>query len=188
MNLDQKPTGRKPSALGSDCFVWPACRPGENLALIFPPPLAFAARPADELLDIRGVVVDTKDPPTPLVGVTVLVQGTVRGTTTDAEGFSLDQGQTRRRAHLFVYRVHGQRVSGEQKRGQPFDRNGGGTDQYRPGRGDGYDFAAAQAYRRFGRRGGALQFRKQAHHPSVAGLAGRNDGYPGDSEFGPSGR
>ena len=44
-------------------------------------------RPADELLDIRGVVVDTKDPPTPLVGVTVLVQGTVRGTTTDAEGF-----------------------------------------------------------------------------------------------------
>ena len=61
----------------------PVGRPGTD----FPPPLAFAARPADELLDIRGVVVDTKDPPTPLVGVTVLVQGTVRGTTTDAEGF-----------------------------------------------------------------------------------------------------
>ena len=61
----------------------PVGRPGID----FPPPLAFAARPADELLDIRGVVVDTKDPPTPLVGVTVLVQGTVRGTTTDAEGF-----------------------------------------------------------------------------------------------------
>ena len=60
----------------------PVGRPGTDF-----PPLAFAARPADELLDIRGVVVDTKDPPTPLVGVTVLVQGTVRGTTTDAEGF-----------------------------------------------------------------------------------------------------
>ena len=58
----------------------PVGRPGIDF-------LAFAARPADELLDIRGVVVDTKDPPTPLVGVTVLVQGTVRGTTTDAEGF-----------------------------------------------------------------------------------------------------
>lgn len=50
-------------------------------------PLRASAAPADELLDIRGVVVDTKDPPTPLAGVTVLVQGTVRGTTTDAEGF-----------------------------------------------------------------------------------------------------
>ena len=70
------------SRLGLFCL---ACL-SAGLALISPP-LAFAARPADELLDIRGVVVDTKDPPTPLVGVTVLVQGTVRGTTTDAEGF-----------------------------------------------------------------------------------------------------
>ena len=70
------------SRLGLFCL---ACLPA-GLALI-PPPLPFAARPADELLDIGGVVVDTKDPPTPLVGVTVLVQGTVRGTTTDAEGF-----------------------------------------------------------------------------------------------------
>lgn len=64
--------------------LWLACL---LAGLALTPPLARAAQPADELLDIRGVVVDTKDPPTPLVGVTVLVQGTVRGTTTDAEGF-----------------------------------------------------------------------------------------------------
>lgn len=54
---------------------------------LFPPPSAFAAEQDDELFDIRGVVVDTKDPPVPLVGVTVVVQGTTRGTTTDADGF-----------------------------------------------------------------------------------------------------
>ena len=81
-----RPVTNRSKAFGSrlGLFCLP-CR-SAGLALISPP-LAFAVRPADELLDIRGVVVDTKDPPTPLVGVTVLVQGTVRGTTTDAEGF-----------------------------------------------------------------------------------------------------
>ena len=82
-----RPVTNRSKAFGSRLGLFCLACLSAGLALIFPPPLAFAARPADELLDIRGVVVDTKDPPTPLVGVTVLVQGTVRGTTTDAEGF-----------------------------------------------------------------------------------------------------
>ena len=81
-----RPVTNRSKAFGSRLGLFCLACLSAGLALI-PPPLAFAARPADELLDIRGVVVDTKDPPTPLVGVTVLVQGTVRGTTTDAEGF-----------------------------------------------------------------------------------------------------
>lgn len=82
-----RPVTNRSKAFGSRLGLFCLACLSAGLALISPPPLAFAARPADELLDIRGVVVDTKDPPTPLVGVTVLVQGTVRGTTTDAEGF-----------------------------------------------------------------------------------------------------
>ena len=81
-----RPVTNRSKAFGSRLGLFCLACLSAGLALISPP-LAFAARPADELLDIRGVVVDTKDPPTPLVGVTVLVQGTVRGTTTDAEGF-----------------------------------------------------------------------------------------------------
>ena len=82
-----RPVTNRSKAFGSRLGLFCLACLSAGLALISPPPLAFAARPADVLLDIRGVVVDTKDPPTPLVGVTVLVQGTVRGTTTDAEGF-----------------------------------------------------------------------------------------------------
>ena len=39
------------------------------------------------LLSVRGVVVDTKEPPTPLVGATIIVKGTPAGTTTDGSGF-----------------------------------------------------------------------------------------------------
>ena len=39
------------------------------------------------LLSVRGVVVDTKEPPTPLVGATIIVKGTPTGTTTDGSGF-----------------------------------------------------------------------------------------------------
>ena len=81
-----RPVTNRSKAFGSRLGLFCLACLSAGLALISPP-LAFAVRPADELLDIRGVVVDTKDPPTPLVGVTVLVQGTVRGTTTDAEGF-----------------------------------------------------------------------------------------------------
>lgn len=81
-----RPVTNRSKAFGSRLGLFCLACLSAGLALISPP-LAFAARPADELLDIRGVVVDTKDPPTPLVGVTVLVQGTVRGTTTDVEGF-----------------------------------------------------------------------------------------------------
>ena len=76
-----RPVTNRSKAFGSRLGLFCLACLSAGLALISPP-LAFAARPADELLDIRGVVVDTKDPPTPLVGVTV-----VRGTTTDAEGF-----------------------------------------------------------------------------------------------------
>ena len=79
-----RPVTNRSKAFGSRLGLFCLACLSAGLALISPP---LAARPADELLDIRGVVVDTKDPPTPLVGVTVLVQGTVRGTTTDAEGF-----------------------------------------------------------------------------------------------------
>ena len=81
-----RPVTNRSKAFGSRLGLFCLACLSAGLALISPP-LAFAARPADELLDIRGVVVDTKDPPTPLVGVTVLVQGTVRAPTTDAEGF-----------------------------------------------------------------------------------------------------
>lgn len=40
-----------------------------------------------DLLSVRGVVVDTKEPPTPLVGATIIVKGTPAGTTTDGSGF-----------------------------------------------------------------------------------------------------
>ena len=81
-----RPVTNRSKAFGSRLGLFCLACLSAGLALISPP-LAFAARPADELLDIRGAAADTKDPPTPLVGVTVLVQGTVRGTTTDAEGF-----------------------------------------------------------------------------------------------------
>ena len=71
-----RPVTNRSKAFGSRLGLFCLACLSAGLALISPP-LAFAARPADELLD----------PPTPLVGVTVLVQGTVRGTTTDAEGF-----------------------------------------------------------------------------------------------------
>ena len=85
--------GMSPGA-GRDCckrmcrcrvaaFLWLVCL----LAGVIPPASVRAAEPEGELLDIRGVVVDTKDPPVVLAGVTVVVQGTVRGTTTDAQGF-----------------------------------------------------------------------------------------------------
>jgi len=41
----------------------------------------------DSLLTIKGRVLDTKEPPQALPGVSVLVKGTSRGTTTDAEGY-----------------------------------------------------------------------------------------------------
>lgn len=85
--------GMSPGA-GRDCckrmcrcrvaaFLWLVCL----LAGVIPPTSVRAAEPEGELLDIRGVVVDTKDTPVALAGVTVVVQGTVRGTTTDAQGF-----------------------------------------------------------------------------------------------------
>ena len=40
-----------------------------------------------ETLDIRGVVVDTDDPPVPIVGATVFIQGSTTGTMTDEAGF-----------------------------------------------------------------------------------------------------
>ena len=82
-----RPVTNRSKAFGSRLGLFCLACLSAGLALISPPPRAFGARPAAGLVDIRGVVVDTKDPPTPLVGVTVLVQGTVRGTTTDAEGF-----------------------------------------------------------------------------------------------------
>ncbi len=55
-----------------------------------------AAQQDSRSLKIRGVVSDTNDPPVPLVGVTIVVKGTTRGTTTDTEGFfsiSADKGE-----------------------------------------------------------------------------------------------
>lgn len=40
-----------------------------------------------ESLRIKGIVVDSNDPPKPLVGVTILIKGTQKGVSTDAEGF-----------------------------------------------------------------------------------------------------
>ena len=40
-----------------------------------------------EALRIRGVVLDTADPPAPLIGVSVIIKGTQKGVTTDTEGF-----------------------------------------------------------------------------------------------------
>lgn len=39
------------------------------------------------LLRIKGVVVDTNDPPTPIAGVAVLIKGTTKGVSTDSDGF-----------------------------------------------------------------------------------------------------
>ena len=42
---------------------------------------------AQDKLTIRGVVVDTEDPPVPVIGATVYIKGTSNGTTADAAGF-----------------------------------------------------------------------------------------------------
>lgn len=51
--------------------------------------LALQAFPAgaQEKLTVRGVVVDSQDPPVPVIGATVFIKGTTVGTTADASGF-----------------------------------------------------------------------------------------------------
>lgn len=57
------------------------------LVCLFLTELVVAQGNAEEKVTIRGVVVDTNDPPTPLTGATIMLKGTTTGTVSDVSGF-----------------------------------------------------------------------------------------------------
>lgn len=82
-------------------YFYPVTRSFPRLALLCVLFLALgsghALAAAQGALTIRGVVVDTNEPPQPLAGATVIVQGTTVGTITDESGFfsiKADKGDT----------------------------------------------------------------------------------------------
>jgi len=65
--------------------------------LILPGKAVAANRAQDSMLTVRGRVFDTNESPNPLPGVTVIVKGTTRGVSTDAQGYyniSVRRGET----------------------------------------------------------------------------------------------
>ncbi len=61
------------------------------------PVIAATTAPREDSMRLRGRVFDTKEPPTPLPGVNVLIKGTSRGMVTDVDGYfdiRVSPGQT----------------------------------------------------------------------------------------------